>query len=54
MCEESFTPEMDSSEEVDAPPSPARPNTQTRSKPSATVQTMYPATFLAQISGSIT
>ena len=54
MIEESFTPEMEYSEEVDALPSPERPDVQTRQKYSAAVQTIGPAAVLAKISGPIT
>ena len=47
-------PEVESPEEADPSSSQARPDTQTRQKSSAAVQTIVPAAVLGNISGPIT
>ena len=54
MSEESFISEIESLEDVDAPPIPARTDTQIGQKSPAAVQTIDPATVLVKISGPMT
>ena len=54
ISEKSLMSKIESLEDVDASPSPARTDTQTRQKSSAAVQNIDPAAVLAKMSGPMT